>query len=156
MKNISDYKDFFGRSSDKVARDLIGRLLIRTSSKGITAGKITEVGAYEGGKEMPSRNGMKYAPGCLYLMSRRGNQLFNIATDREGFASCVEIREMSFHDRVVHGPGAISKYLEITKDLDGIYFGFELQISEEIADRTRIKIFPGESDNCLGYFTLDN
>lgn len=148
-----DYKRFFNRKSEEVAKDLLGRFLIRNTAKGTTAGRIIETGAYEGGKETPSREGMKYAPGSIFLMPFRGNYFLNIATDKENYPSCVEIRKVAFHNKVVKGPGATTNYLNIKKNLDGILLGEELQISEDKVGEKIKKVKTGP-ENCLGYFSI--
>jgi 3-methyladenine DNA glycosylase Mpg len=149
-----EYKRFFGRKAEEVAKDLLGRLIVRNTARGTTAGKIVETGAYEGGKEVPSRLGMKYAPGKVFLMPFRGHYFFNIATDREGFSSCVEIRAVDFHDRAVKGSSAVANYLNLGKSLDGVLFGEELEISGKSVEESRIKIIKAGSDNCIGYFYI--
>jgi 3-methyladenine DNA glycosylase Mpg len=148
-----NHKNFFARSSEEVAKDLLGRLIIRSTPTGTTSGRIIETGAYEGGSETPSRKGMKYSPGSIFLMPFRGNYFLNISTDRKDYASCVEIRKVDFNDRVVGGSGAVSSYLNIKKNLDGVLLGEELQISD---DKTagKIKKIKEGSDNCLGYFSI--
>lgn len=148
-----NYKNFFGRSSEEVAKDLLGRFIIRNTGTGTTSGRIIETGIYEDGKDTPSRKGMKYAPGSIFLMPFRGNYFLNIATDKKNYASCVEIRKVAFHDRVVNGSGAISRYLAIEKNLDGILLGEELQISDDKVEG-KIKKVKAGSDNCLGYFSI--
>jgi 3-methyladenine DNA glycosylase Mpg len=149
-----EYKRFFGRRSEEVAKDLLGRFIVRNTNKGTTAGRIVQTGAYEGGKEVPSRKGMKYAPGTVFLMPFRGHYFFNISTDREDFPSCVEIRAVAFHDRIVRGSGAVANYLGVRKGLDGVLFGEELEISGEGVEESRIKRIKAGSDNCKGYFSV--
>ena len=150
-----DYKRFFGRSSEEVAKDLLGRLLVRNTEKGSTSGKIIETGAYEGGNETPTRKGMKYAPGRLFLMKYRNSYLFNIATDKEVYPSCVEIRKLAFHDSDIQVAGAITKFFEVTLDLEGIVLGNEIEILGDPVDRSRIVSIKGKSGNCLGYFLIE-
>lgn len=147
-----DYKRFFSRNAEEVAKDLLGRLLVRTSEKGTTAGMITETGAYEGGSETRQRQGMKYAAGEIFLMPFRGHYFFNIATGKKDYPSCVEIRELDFYDRKVQGSGAIVNALCISKNLDGKMLGEELQILGLSPEKIKIKRIKGKGDNCLGYF----
>jgi len=149
-----NYQQFFARTAGEVAPDLLGRLLTATTESGVITGRILETGAYQEGNETPSRAGMRYAPGTLFLMPRRGFLLFNIATDREGYPSCVEIRRVACEDKVVNGPGAISKAFGITKDLDGILLGEQIQITGERVEKSLIVKEDGEADNCSGYFSI--
>ena len=148
-----DYNKFFGKTSEEVAKDLLGRLLVRNTENGTTAGEIIETGAYEEGKEIPSREGMKYAPGTIFLMPFRGYQLLNISTDKENYPSCVEIRRVRFHDKTIKGPGSITNFID-AKDLDGVVLGNELEISRDQPTDLIIRKEKGSADNCLGYFSI--
>src|SRR3989338_1479428 len=151
---IQDYKQFFSRPAEQVAPDLLGRMLTLHLYNETRTGRILETGAYQEGKITPSREGMRYAPGTLFLMPRRAFLLFNIATEKEGYPSCVEIRRVAFEEKVVNGPGAVSKAFGITKDLDGILLGDQIQISGERVESSLITRRNGDSDNCLGYFSI--
>jgi len=148
-----DQRNFFSRPSETVAIDLIGRTLERKWGRGYIEGVVKETGAYEGGNETPSRIGMKYSPGTLFLMPYRGSLFFNIATDREEYPSCVEIREVRFKNKIVTGPGAITKFLSLS-DLDGSVLGDKLRIAREPVNPLLVKRTEGSSDNCLGYFSI--
>ena len=151
-----DYKAFFGRNSEIVAKELVGKTLKRTyDHRTSVSGKILETGAYKDGKRTQSRTGMLYAPGTLFLMPFRGYQLFNIATDKENIPSCVEIRRIQVKDKEIEGPGAISKFLGI-EDLDGIVLGNELRILESAKPVSKIKKLQGSANNCLCYFLIDS
>jgi len=145
--------NLFSRPSEEVAFRLVGRTLERKWGKGYIQGLIIETGAYEEGNETPSRAGMKYAPGTIFLMPFRGSSLLNISTDREGYPSCVEIRQVQFEDREVTGSGAITKFLSLS-DLDGEILGEQLRITGTSANPSVVRGMLGDSKNCLGYFTF--
>tara|TARA_Y100000034_G_scaffold136858_1_gene216439 strand:+ start:5237 stop:5704 length:468 start_codon:yes stop_codon:yes gene_type:complete len=147
-----DYARFFKRNPEEVARDLVGRSLIRNAETGSVSGKILETGAYRGGKETPSRSGMKYAPGTIFLMPFRGSLFLNIASEKEGFPSCVEIRKVAFFDEATTGPGAVTRYLALQNDLDGVILGDELEIEGRSSKNVVRSLSTGRSDNCLGYY----
>ena len=149
-----DYSKFFGRSSDEVARDLLGRIIVVNNPAGTMLGKVTETGAYAGGQETEQRKGMKYGPAALFLMNYRGSSLFNIATERKGYPSCVEVREIEIDEVRVKGSGKVSNALGITQDLDGLVLGEKIQIIGEPVDSSRIRRRKGDSDNCLGYYSI--
>lgn len=150
---VSDYRQFFGREPVEVAKDLLGRQLVRESEIGVTSGQIVQVGAYEEGNITPSREGMLYAPGTLFLMPFRGSELLNIATDRKGYPSCVEIRAVAFHDGVIEGSGKITDFLDLN-GLDGMLLGEQLKITGKAVDPSQIKRIRDGSENCLGYFLV--
>src|SRR3990172_4943222 len=146
-----DYNTFFGRKSDIVARELLGKKLSRVTKDGEITGTIAETGAYESGNITNSREGMLYAPGALFLMPFRGYRLLNIATDRKGFPSCVEIRKLWIPEQELDGPGAISKYLK----LEGFLLGKEVKVRERsYSENFKVTKVESKSENCLGYFLL--
>lgn len=149
-----DYNKFFRRKAEVVAKDLLGRILIRKTDKGITGGQISETGAYEGGKQTPSRKGMNYIPGAIFIMSRRRFHLFNISSEKWDKPSCVELRAITLHDKVIVGPGKISKYFDIGPELDGLFLGNELQITGERVSMSKIVKSSSSIDNCIGYFSI--
>ncbi len=149
-----NYQKFFGRKSSQVAKDLLGRIILRDTEKGSIAAKIIQTGAYEGGDPKPSREGMKYAPGKIFLMPYRSTYLLNITTDKEGVPSCVEIREVEFNNKTLKGSGKIATALKISSNLEGKLLGKEVQIIGEPINNSKIsKLIDGCSDNCLGYYT---
>ncbi len=150
-----DYKALFGRSAEQVARDLIGRTIVRKlDEENYVSGMITQTGAYEGGKETKAREGMEYAPGTIFLMPFRGKYLFNIATGEEGVPSCVEIRQIQTEDKEITGSGRVTKELSAL-GLDGKVLGKELRISVGGVRPGFIKNIPGIAENCIGYFLLN-
>jgi 3-methyladenine DNA glycosylase Mpg len=151
-----DYQEFFSRKVDEVAPELLGRFLIRKTKNGVLTARIIGTGAYEGGNETPSRQGMKYAPGRLFLMPFRGSRLFNIATEKEGVPSCVEVRTLRFMDGIVDGAGKVTRFYELSPEMDNLLFGTELQIEGERADPNKILRQEGNAGNCLGYFYLND
>ena len=146
-------RKLFSRSSEEVAVDLIGRTIERKWGKGYINGVIREIGAYEEGNETPSRVGMKYSPGTIFLMPFRGSSLLNIATDRTGYPSCVEIREVQFEDKMITGSGAITRFLSLP-NLDGAVLGEQLKITGESVNPALVRRTEGVPENCLGYFSI--
>lgn len=148
-----DYRKFFGRNSEVVARDLLGRLLVRTTDKGVTSTRIKETGAYTGG-ETESREGMRYEPGRIFLMPYRGHYLLNITTGRRNYPSCVEIRTIALHNRIIKGSGAVTKFLDVPSYFDGIELGLELKVMGNPVENSMIIRTKGNTDNCDGYFSI--
>ncbi len=148
-----NYEDLFGKPAEEVALDLIGRTISRKLGRGYRTGIITETGAYEDGREIQAREGMKYAPGTVFLMPFRGKYLFNIATEEEGIPSCVEIRQVQIKDYKITGSGRITKALSLL-NLDGRLLGEELNISGAPVNPLLVKKTEGTAKNCVGYFSL--
>jgi 3-methyladenine DNA glycosylase Mpg len=155
-----DYRAFFNRKSDVVAKDLLGRYLVKTTPSGLTRCErlceLTEVGAYKGDLDLPSRAGMSYAPGELFLMPYRGTLLFNIATGKEGDPACVEIRAAKFGEKETKGSGRIAHMFGLTEKLDGKDFEKVFRLSGDPVARKNISFSHGRgmSENCTGYFSL--
>jgi DNA-3-methyladenine glycosylase len=93
---------FFARPSDVVARDLLGRLLVSTSSAGVVAVRLVEVEAYAGEDDpashawrgpTPRTQVMFGPPGHAYVYFSYGmHWCLNIVCEKEGRASAVLLR----------------------------------------------------------------
>lgn len=97
-------QDFFLRPTLEVARDLLGRRLVRLLEGERLAGRISEVEAYVGEDDLAShaamgltaRNRPMYGPGGLaYVYLIYGmHHCLNVVTEGEGFPAAVLIRAM--------------------------------------------------------------
>ena len=96
--------DFYRRPTLDVARDLIGKVLVHKTGKGITAGAIVEVEAYIG-EDDPAchaapgpteRNAPLYgAPGRAYVYLNYGlHDMMNVVTEPAGHPAAVLIRAL--------------------------------------------------------------
>ena len=148
-----NYPQFFGRNEEEVAQDLLGRTLVVRSGEESKAATIIETAAYEGGKQTPSREGMQYPPGTLFLMSCHGYHLFNIATRDTGSPSCVEVRSVRFAEHTIEGPGRVTKAMGLTPNLDGLVLGEQIEIFGDSISQDRVKKEQGLGDNCLGHYS---
>ena len=149
-----NYQRFFSRDARTVAKDLLGRLLVRTEQGGTTAGRIIEMAAFEDDEDRKSRSGMLYAPGTIYVMPFRGNHFLNIATGRKYEPSCVLIRQVALHDRVLNGPGKVGNFFDV-EYLDGELLGKDLRVEGEPVPTSKIeRVTDGNSGNCLGYYRI--
>ncbi len=93
--------DFFARPSDKVAHDLIGKILWVS---GVGGGRLTEVEAYlpqgdpacHAARGRTVRNSAMFGPpGSIYVFRSYGiHMLLNLVCDREGVGSAVLIRSL--------------------------------------------------------------
>ena len=145
-----NYRQFFERKADVVAKDLLGRVLM--TNKGFT-GQIVQTSAYEDDNDTPTRQGMLYVPGTIFLMRYRGSEMFNIATDGEGFPSCVEIRQLASPDGRITGSGKITKYLGLN-GTDGMPLKDLVQILGEPVGSSRILREEGSAENCIGVYSI--
>jgi DNA-3-methyladenine glycosylase len=95
---------FFSRDPRRVARDLLGKLLIRNRGKKVLAGRIVEVEAYLGKGDpaahaaagVTARNHVLFGPpGHAYVYFIYGQHFcLNVSCQPEGKAGCVLIRAL--------------------------------------------------------------
>ena len=113
-------REFYNRPTSRVARDLLGKHLVRRDERGKTrAVLITEVEAYDGFRDRASharfgptpRNAVMFGPpGQWYVYLCYGvHWLLNVVTREEGYPAAVLIRGAGDHD----GPGKLTKALGI-------------------------------------------
>ncbi|MGQ9530413.1 MAG: DNA-3-methyladenine glycosylase [Candidatus Bathycorpusculaceae bacterium] len=136
---------FYEREPDTVAKDLLGKILVRKLDSIILSGKIVETEAYYGVNDPASKayKGRKIFNELMFLDVGRtfiymvhGNWLLNIVAHPKGDVGAVLIRavepirglEIMKRNREVkdacllaNGPGRLTKAFAITKELNGIY-----------------------------------
>ena len=122
---------FFDRSPEIVARELLGKYLVRRNGQKIVAMPITETEAYGGEDDRAShaRHGktarnapMFAAPGTLYVYFTYGmHWMANIVCGKEGIPSAVLIRGAGD----VSGPARLTKFFAVGKALNGKPLGVE-------------------------------
>lgn len=122
-------RKFFTRPTLVVAKDLLGKYLVRKIGKDVFAGKIVETEAYIGpydkashayGGKITPRNKAEYLIGghiYIYLVYGMYWQL-NIVTEQSGKPECVLIRAIepengNFH--LTNGPGKLCRFLRLDK-----------------------------------------
>ena len=134
---------FFARSADKVARALLGCIVLSDCSDGSTAGRIVETEAYTGPDDpachaadrigRTRRNTPLYGPpGTAYIHRNYGiHWLMNAVTGPEGFPAGVLIRALEpiegletmrarrGRDDLTNGPARLTQALGVGPDLQG-------------------------------------
>lgn len=118
--------DFFARRVHDVARDLLGKYLVRDADGEPARFLITEVEAYDGERDLachaskgrtPRTDVLYRAPGTLYVYLCYGvHNMLNVVTDREEYPAAVLIRGVEG----VSGPGRLTKALSVGRDLNGL------------------------------------
>ena len=150
-------ENFFARSPDIVAKELLGKYITRVLGAGTVKGMITEVAAYQGKAEKTSSK-IKTAPGKLSVSTKYGNHLLDISTGKEGEYSCVTLRAAEFdwqgQKQMVNGPGKLCKALKIRSSLNGLsVYNNELWIEDSGMPCNEISIETGNMpSNCIGYY----
>ncbi len=117
--------EFFCRPTLTVARELLGKFLVREHRGEVRAVMITEVEAYDGPNDKAChahrghtpRNDMLFRPGgCFYIYFVYGmHWMLNVVTGAEGYPAAVLIRGAGEWD----GPGKLTKALKIGGALNG-------------------------------------
>ncbi len=120
-------REFFNRKADIVARDLLGKVLVRKINGKIYKGKIVETEAYFSEEDPASRASkgktkisemMWESPGKILIYNVHMYKMFNFVTDKKGKASAVLIRAiepLNFSERC-SGPGLLTSSLGINKE----------------------------------------
>jgi len=135
---------FYERDPALVAKDLLGKILIRKLGLEVLSGKIVEAEAYYGGEDPASRayKGIKnynrlmfMDVGRVFIYMVHGNWLLNIVAHPKDGVGAVLIRavepvkgiEIMRKNRNVgrlrdltNGPGKLTEALAITKELNGV------------------------------------
>lgn len=137
-------REFYERDPALVAKDLLGKTLVRTANSKILSGKIVETEAYYGGRDPASRafkgrmkfNELMFAEsGRTFIYMVHANWLLNMVAHLKGEVGAVLIRaiepiqgvEVMVKNRklenfrnLTNGPGKLTKALAITKELNGV------------------------------------
>jgi len=138
-------RSFYAKNTVTVAKNLLGKFLVRKIGGRKLIGKIVEVEAYRGFDDpashahhgKTSRNWLMFGkPGYAYIYFIYGNHYcLNITTEKEGFPSAVLIRALepvkgidlmkkfrktSNLKNLTNGPGKLTQALKITKKLNGL------------------------------------
>ena len=140
-------KKFYERSPERVARELLGKILVRKKGDKILSGIIVETEAYYGPEDPASRasSGMKnfnrpmwQQPGVAFIYNVHKYWMFNIVAHKPGGVGAVLIRAVeplegievmkrnrgfSNNERLVdltNGPGKFTVAFGIDKMLNGV------------------------------------
>ena len=122
---------FYERDTELVARDLLGKVLVRIEGSVERAGRIVEVEAYLGSHDkaahssrgMTDRTRVMFGPpGHAYVYVIYGiHHCMNVVTEPEGHGSAVLVRALeplSGIDGRTSGPGLLCKAMGIDRRLD--------------------------------------
>lgn len=137
-------RPFYEQRTVEVARQLLGKYLVRNHPDGITAGKIVETEAYVGPEDKAShasrgrtpRTAIMFGPaGCAYVYLIYGfYHCLNIVTERVGYPAAVLIRAVEPSEgidlmksrrrtdelrQLASGPGKLCRAFSIKLSLNG-------------------------------------
>ena len=137
-------REFYERDPARVARELLGKLLIRRFNSKVLSGKIVETEAYYGEEDPASKaykgrkkfNELMFKDaGKTFIYMVHGNWLLNIVAHPKGDVGAVLIRALEPLSEIetmkrnrgvnrlellTNGPGKLTKALAITNTLNGI------------------------------------
>ncbi|HZZ99124.1 MAG TPA: DNA-3-methyladenine glycosylase [Candidatus Paceibacterota bacterium] len=147
-------REFFNRSTLVVARELIGKYLVRNINGELVAGQILETEAYHGHDDRashawrgrtPRTEVMFGPPGHAYVYLIYGMyHCMNISTGPEGFPAAVLIRSLDLPG--ANGPGRLCRLLNIDRTLVGtdVIDGEELWIEDRglVVPKSKIERTP--------------
>jgi DNA-3-methyladenine glycosylase len=123
-------ENFFERKSDIVARELLGKILIRKIDGKILRAKIVETESYFGEEDPASRASkgknkisemMWESPGKILIYNVHKYKMLNFVTDKKGVPSAVLIRAvepLNFNSKC-SGPGLLTNSLKIDNEFHG-------------------------------------
>ncbi|MFH0890974.1 MAG: DNA-3-methyladenine glycosylase [Candidatus Liptonbacteria bacterium] len=119
-------RNFFNRPTEAVARELLGKYLVRRIGDRVIAAMITETEAYDGFKDKGShayrgktkRNQLMFGPaGNWYVYFTYGRHwMLNIVTREKDYPGAVLIRGVAG----VSGPGRVAKFFQIDGGISGL------------------------------------
>jgi DNA-3-methyladenine glycosylase len=131
-------RDFYTQPTLKVAKELLGKYIVRKIGNKKLEGKIIETEAYIGPSDkashayqgrITSRNKVEYLVGghiYIYLVYGMYWQ-FNIVTSKLAKPECVLIRSLDL-GKLANGPGKVCRYLKLDKS----FYGEDLVKSKRI------------------------
>jgi DNA-3-methyladenine glycosylase len=125
-------RSFYDRDTVEVARDLLGKYLVRSDGRETRIGRIVEVEAYVGPEDLAchsskgrtERNRTMFGPpGHAYVYMVYGmHHCLNAVTEAEGHASAVLLRALepvAGLEGPTNGPGRLCRAMGIDRRLDG-------------------------------------
>lgn len=142
MSNEPIKRGFFDRSPTTVAQQLLGKLLVRHSRRGLCVGRIVETEAYlarddaacHAARGKTRKNEAMFGrPGTAYVYAIHSRWCFNVVTEPRGVPSAVliraieplwglsrmsELRGTSERLDLARGPGRLCEALEINRGLN--------------------------------------
>lgn len=148
-------REFFNRATIKVAKELLGKYIVRVMGGKKIIGKIVETEAYVGVDDLachascgrtPRTETLFGLPGIAYIYLIYGMYYcFNVVTEKKEFPAAVLIRavepRLRIKEKLASGPGKLCQYFKIDKSLNAE----DLTVSKElwIEDQGE-KVKPGQ------------
>jgi DNA-3-methyladenine glycosylase len=125
-------RSFYARDTELVARELLGKHLVRIDGGIVRRGRIVETEAYVGPHDLASHSSkgitprtkvMYGPPGFAYVYLIYGmHHCMNVVTEPEGHGAAVLLRALEPLENIegnTKGPGLLCKAMGIDRSLDG-------------------------------------
>ena len=122
---------FFNRPTLIVARELLGKFLIRHLGKKTFAVMITEVEAYDGPHDLASHASKGSTPRTKVMFGEAGrfyvyftygmHWMLNVVTGSKGYPAAVLLRGGVIAGTSINGPARLTKFLHIGKSFNDKY-----------------------------------
>lgn len=125
--------EFFDRDTERVARELLGKVLVRGLDGRRLWGRLVEVEAYlgpedlaahsKGGRRSPRNEVMYGPPGHAYVYFTYGmHHCLNFVTQKKGVPQAVLVRALEPGPGVGRcgGPGLVCRALDIDRNVNGV------------------------------------
>ena len=161
--------EFFNRPTLEVARDLLGKLLVKQIGEQVLIGKIVETEAYLGSHDPAAhaaagrtkRTEILFGePGRAYIFQLRGHHCMNVTAEETGNPACVLIRalepllgkeymwqlrgsKITKETNLTNGPGKLCQAFEINMSHYGVdltALNSPLYIAERDSDHFEIEV----------------
>src|SRR3989344_2612797 len=150
-------QDFFARSAVIVARELLGKRIIRelSPSKKVI-GRIYEVAAYQGETDSTS-DVIDYVPGTIGISRKFGKFLIDVSAGSGNQRACITLVSALFDDGLAQGPGNLSKMLQIDESFNGLPIvnnSLYLESDSFQVPEIRTRKKSNASENCKGFFYI--
>ncbi len=122
-------REFFQQKTLKVAKDLIGKYLVRKIDGRTIRAKIVETEAYCGSKDLACHAAKGKTPRTEVMFGSAGHayvyliygmyHCLNIVTEKENYPAAVLIRGVEIEGgKILNGPGKLCRELKIDKGLN--------------------------------------
>lgn len=121
-------RKFFNRSTLRVAKELLGKKIVRLYRGKRIEGIITETEAYRGPEDKASHASrgrtertrvMFGEAGTIYVYLIYGMYCcLNIVTEKKDYPAAVLIRGLEWKEKIIDGPGKVCRYLRIDRKLN--------------------------------------
>lgn len=126
MKRQLLARSFYEKPTLTVARNLLGKYLVRETAGGLLSGRIVEVEAYVGPEDRASHASRGKTKRTEVMFGRAGityvyliygmYHCFNIVTEQEGYPAAILVRAVELENgELVDGPGRLCRQLDISR-----------------------------------------